>query len=219
MKYAILQKELVVPEVEHLKNAFNVCPELTGIDAQTSANDAYGILLRGLKLEQASVLQDAMLKEGVDTAIVGESELPMLTPGRIGRQAQFDASQLTLFDSMRQPSRVAWPDIMLIASGLVKTRDKQQLMLEIFLRDRAGRFSIDGGVFTYDHLGPRLSEDQPTNFVLLLQDIVQHAPHAGLNRGACAACQKPPELFPYPNKPAFNEELVWMLWRIEQAGR
>ena len=43
MTYAIVQKELVVPELESLKRAFSVWPALTGIDAQTSANDAFGL--------------------------------------------------------------------------------------------------------------------------------------------------------------------------------
>jgi hypothetical protein len=238
MSYAILQKELVVPEVERLKRAFGVWPALTSIDAQTSANDAYGILLRGLDVERASVLRDALLEENVETVVVEESRLPSLPPGRIGRQAELDSAHLTLFDPMRRPTRVAWNDIHLIAAGRVRMREgskarsalaaadpkeeqNQHLLLEIFLREGSGRFSVDGAEFTYDHLGGRLTDDPAVNFVFLVQDLVRNAPHAGLNRGACAACQKPPELFPYPSKQAFQEELTWMLWRIGQleAGK
>jgi len=231
MPYAILQKELVVPDVECLKRAFGVWPALTSIDAQTSANDAYGILLRGLEAEQANALQQALLKEKVETVVVEESRLPSLPPGRIGKQAEFDSAHLTLFDSMRRPSRVAWSDIQLIAAGLVRMREGRKarpgheagepkeeqaghLLLEIFLREGLGRFSIDGADFAYDHLGGRLTDDPNVNFVFLVQDLARNAPHAGLNRGGYAACQKPPELFPYPSKPAFHEELTWMLWRI-----
>ena len=229
MTYAIVQKELVVPELESLKRAFSVWPALTGIDAQTSANDAFGILLRGLELEQASLLQDALLKESVDTVVVEETKLPSLPPGHIGRQAELDEKHLTLYDSMRRALPLAWTEIMFIAAGRVKTREAhaasggrskdeqhQHLMLEIFLRAGAGRFSIAGEEFSYDHLGSQLSGDAAMNFVSFVQELVQHAPHAGLNRGACAACYKPPELFPYPSKQAFNEELTWMLWRIQQ---
>ena len=233
MSYAILQKELVVPEVERLKRAFGVWPALTSIDAQTSANDAYGILLRGLDVERANALREALLKENVETIVVEESRLPSLPPGRIGRQAELDSAHLTLFDPLRRASRVAWNDIHLIASGLVRMREARKprsaheaaepkeeqtghLMLEIFLREGLGRFSVDGKEFAYDHLGGRLTDDPAVNFVFLVQDLARNAPHAGLNRGACAACQKPPELFPYPSKQAFHEELTWMLWRIGQ---
>jgi hypothetical protein len=236
MSYAILQKELVVPDVERLKRAFGVWPELTGIDAQTSANDAYGILLRGLDVDRANALQEALLKEDVETIVVEESRLPSLPPGRIGRQAELDAAHLTLFDPMRRASRVAWNDIHFIAAGLVRSREGSRsaragaepkeeqsgnLMLEFFLREGLGRFSVDGREFNYDHLGGRMTDDPAVNFVFLVQDLARNAPHAGLNRGAWAACQKPPELFPYPNKQAFQEELTWMLWRIGQleAGK
>ncbi len=238
MSYAILQKELVVPDVECLKRAFSVWPALTSIDAQTSANDAYGILLRGLDVERAGVLKDALHKENVETVVVEESRLPSLPPGRIGRQAELDPAHLTLYDPMRRASRVAWNDIHLIAAGLVRMREGRKprpalesvelkedqtrhLILEIFLRDDLGRFSVEGTEFAYDHLGGRLTDDPAVNFVFLVQDLARNAPHAGLNRGAFAACQKPPELFPYPSKQAFQEELTWMLWRIGQleAGK
>jgi hypothetical protein len=108
-----------------------------------------------------------------------------------------------------------------LAAADPKEEQNQHLLLEIFLREGSGRFSVDGAEFTYDHLGGRLTDDPAVNFVFLVQDLVRNAPHAGLNRGACAACQKPPELFPYPSKQAFQEELTWMLWRIGQleAGK
>lgn len=234
MTYAIVQRELVVPELDRLKRAFSVRPEFTGLDAATAAGDAFGILLRGLDLEQADALQSALMRERIDTVVVEEPKLPTLTPGRIGRQAELDAAHLTLFDPMRRAVKVAWADIGLIAAGLVKMREprkprpgldaesKEELLrhlaLEIFLRDGAGRLSIAGDDFDYAHLGQKLSADAAVNFVFLVQQLAQNAPHAGLNRGACAALKKPPELFPYPSKQAFHEELVWMLWRIGQAG-
>ena len=87
MTYAIVQRELIVPELDRLKRAFSVWPALTGIDAQTSANDAFGILLRGLELEQASLLHNALLKEGIETVVVEEAKLPALPPARRRRRA------------------------------------------------------------------------------------------------------------------------------------
>jgi len=51
-----------------------------------------------------------------------------------------------------------------------------------------------------------------------MKDLERNAPDASLNRGAFFACQTPPRLFTYPSKPAFNEKLIWMLWRIERLG-
>jgi hypothetical protein len=250
MTYAILQKELVVPDVEQLRRAFTVSPLLTGLDAQTAASDAYGILLRGLEAEHATTLREALLRERVETEIVDESTLPAIALGKTAKQAAFSPTHLTLYDSLNRPSTVSWKEIMFIAAGYVRTgdvrkhrsaveearlrsaaaslgdtpgaaspEDQYRLLLEIFLHGGTARYSIAADEFAFDHLGERLSDDPAINFVLLVQDLAEKAPDAGLNRGAFMACQHPPELFPYPSKAAFNEELTWMLWKIANLGR
>src|SRR5689334_7745219 len=123
MAFAILQKELVVPDVEQLKRAFAVLPILTSLDAQTAANDAYGIVLRGLDAEQAGKLQAALAHENVETEVVPESKLPVIPPAKIARQVEFQPSHLTLYDSMRRASAVPWGDIMFVAAGYVRMRE------------------------------------------------------------------------------------------------
>jgi hypothetical protein len=246
MRYAIVQKELVVPELVQLQRAFAVAPWLTSLDAQTAFHDAYGILLRGVETESAQALCAALRHEGVETEMVEESRLPAIPRARVGRQAEIQPSHLTLFDSMRHASEIPWSDIMFIAAGYVRLREAgksrvaatepvthtagisqdiaiaakpreeehHHLLLEIFLRDGAIRHSITADEFAFDLLGARRSHDLSVNFVLLLQELAERAPHAGLNRGAFKASQHPPELFPYPSKAAFNEEIIWMLWRI-----
>jgi len=246
MTYAIVQKELVVPELEALKRAFSVSPLLTSLDAQTVANDAYGILLRGVEVGQANALREALLVERIETELVEESKLPVIPPAKVARQAEFHAGHLKLYDSMRHPSEIHWTDIMFIAAGYVRVREMRKqrttpeepslhgagvavdvassvssreeehhrLLLDIFLNAGNARYSITAEEFSFDHLGARMSHDVAVNFVLLLQDLAQAAPHAGLNRGAFKASQRPPELFLYPSKSAFNEEITWMLWRI-----
>jgi hypothetical protein len=247
MAYAIVQKELVVPEVEQLQRAFRVSPDLTRLDAQTAANDAYGILLRGVDPRQADALRDALLRERVEIELVEESKLPVIPSARIIQQVEFHVSHVTLYDPMRRAAEVAWRDIVFIAAGYVRMREVRRhcgaldepgihstgigqetsstshareeehihMVLEIFASGGT-RYSLSADEFIFDHLGARLSNDLAMNFVSLVQDLAREAPHAGLNRGAFKACQQPPELFPYPSKAAFNEELTWMLWRIAQ---
>ena len=250
MTFALVQKELVVPELEQLKRAFTVSPLLTGLDAQTAANDAYGILLRGLEGEQAQALRAALLHEGVETEMVEEGKLPVIPSAKHARQVEFQQTHLTLYDSMRHASEVSWSDIMFIAAGYVRMReasrhrvvsaepvihaagithdltgaakpreeDHHHLLLDIFLNGGAARYSVAADDFVFDHPGARRSGDLAINFVFLVQDLAEQAPHAGLNRGAFKACQHPPELFPYPSKAAFHEEITWMLWRISQLA-
>lgn len=233
MVYAIMQKELVVPELDQLKRAFTVLPQLTDMDAQTVVHDAFGIIMRGLDLESAGLLQSALQLEGVHTEVVEESKLPTFPPAKIVRQIELGSSHLTLYDPMKRVSEVSWGDVMLLAAGLVRTREQhkvkeletiggtrskeevaEHLIIEIFLNSGSARYSVSGDEFVWEHLGARMTEDKPMNFVLTLAELAKRAPQAGMNRGAFLAAQDPPELFPYPSRQMFNEELTWMLWRI-----
>jgi len=252
MAYAIMQKELVLPAVDRLKRAFSIWPALTDLDAQTAANDAYGIILRGLEVEQASALQDALIKEKIETVVVEESELPVIPPAKLVKQVEFMPSHLALYDPMARAFTLSWGEIMFIAAGNVRLqefkrvrtaheepqfhgsgiahdaisgvrgREESQfhLMLEIVLRGGVARYCVTADDFVFNHLGARLTKSLTANFVLLIQDLAQSAPHAGLNRGAFMACNGPEApLFVYPSKAAFYEEMTWMLWRIAQLGR
>ena len=247
MSYAILQRELVVPDVESLKRAFSVSPILRDIDAQNAAHDAYGILLRGLDAENADALQASLQAEGVEIELVKETALPAIPVGRVTKRVSFGPGHLLAFDAMDRPTEVSWGDVNFIAAGYVRTdevikhrsakeeaqlraaaqtpideagllgpgdEERYHMLLEIFLRDGRTRYSISADEFLFDCLGEKLTDDLALNFVALVQMVIAEAPHAGLNRGAFKASQEPPELFPYPSRGAFNEELTWMLWRI-----
>ncbi len=247
MSFAILQKELVVPDVEALKRAFSVSPYLRDIDAQNAAHDAYGVLLRGVDEENAGALQAALQAEGVETELVKESALPAIPLGKVTKRVEFGPAHLLAYDSLNQASDVPWADILFIAAGYVRTgevrkhrsakeeaqlrstatapldesgvlkpgdEERYHMLLEIFLRDGTTRHTIAADEFLFDGLGSRMSDDLALNFVVLIQMLVAQVPHAGLNRGALKASQEPPELFPYPSRASFIEEMTWMLWRI-----
>lgn len=251
MACVLMQRDLDVPDVERLTRAFRVLPELTGLDAQTAANDAYGILLRGLDSEKAGRLQAALREAGIETEIAPESTLPTLTPGRMVRRIELTAEHLTIHDPMGRVVPVAWDQLALIASGNVRVREtrklratleeppshaagiaydtlsdahtkpveNEHLALELFLTDGTSRFTFAMDEFAFDCLAGRLSHDRTHNFMFLIQELEKNTPFASLNRGAFVACQRPPQLFTYPSRPAFNEELIWMLWRMDQLRR
>lgn len=245
MAYAIMQKELAAPPLEQLADAFRVLPTLTALDAQTVVNDAFGILLRGLDLESASALQDALLKKGLETDVVEEAELPALPPARMVKQMEFLPAHLLMYDPMGRSFNLPSRDIMLIAAGNVRlpeykrahgpaeaarqsqdfltegrSRDSAQfhLMLEVVLSGGVSRYSLIADEFVFNHLGGRLTNDTAQNFSLLVRDLAEFAPHAGLNRGAFLICENAKEIFPYPSKPAFFEELTWFLWLTSRVA-
>jgi hypothetical protein len=86
-------------------------------------------------------------------------------------------------------------------------------LLEIFLTGGI-RYSInaDKAPLLFTYLADRRTKDLSHNFNLVVQDLVRHAPHAALNRGANSAAENPDLPFFYPNKIAFYHELIWLLW-------
>jgi hypothetical protein len=249
MAYALLQKELLPPTVDQLKRAFSVWPALTEIDAQTAANDAFGVLLKGLELEQANLLHDSLNKESVETEVVKESDLPAIPPAKVVKQIEFMATHLSMFDPMKRHIELAWDDLALIAAGNVRlpemrrvktshgesqvpgaaaenlsvAKSKEEahyhLMLELILLDGAGRYSITADDFDFDCLGSKVTANREENFTLLVWELEHYAPYVSLNQGAYLICKESQPPFKYPSKAAFWEELTWMLWRIAQAKK
>ena len=236
MPFAIMQKELLAPSVEHLARAFRSLENLTALDAQTAANDAFGILWRGLDVEGASAMQDALMKQSIEVEVVEESELPVLPPSKVIKQIEFLPGQLSMYDPMGRVFALPWSDLMVIAAGNVHLRDyrkaayspaeaahnnevprgheKLHLMLELVLAGGVARYSMIADEFVFNHLGARLTKDMARNFEAVVRELSENASHAGLNRGAFLICQNEKDIFTYPNKAAFFEEITWFLWRI-----
>jgi hypothetical protein len=240
MPFAIMQKELLAPPVEHLARAFRSLPNLTALDAQTAAGDAFGILWRGLDVEGASAMQDALMKQSIEVEVVEESDLPVLPPSKVIKQMDFLPSQLSMYDPMGRAFSLPWSDLMLIAAGNVRLRDYRgkghspaeaahnqrpedrgeenlHLMLELVLAGGVARYSMIADEFVFNHLGARLTKETARNFEFVVRELAEKAPHAGLNRGAFLICQNETEIFNYPSKAAFFEEIIWFLWRIGTA--
>lgn len=247
MPYAIMQQELSPVSADQLSRAFKVLPALTAIDAQNMANDAYGIIIRGLDVIDASALQDALFQEAVQTEVVDESELPVIPPAKLVKQIELLPAHLSMYDPMGRTFTLAWSDISLIAAGTVRVEEIRKargghddiphfgsalspeagsesrakgshfhLWLEIVLTGGISRYSIKADDFVFNHLVERLSPQLASNFKMLVQDLIQYAPHAGLNRGAYLVSENSDEVFTYPSKSAFFEEMTWMLWRMAQ---
>jgi len=123
MAYALLQKRLATNEVEKLKRAFRAVPTLSEIDAHNAAHEAYGFFLRGLDVESASALQDALFREGVGTWVVPESELPAIPPAKVIQQVELMSQHLTMHDPMRRSYYVPWQEILLLAAGEVRLQE------------------------------------------------------------------------------------------------
>jgi hypothetical protein len=88
-----------------------------------------------------------------------------------------------------------------------------------------GEIIISGAALRYSFTADRLlihtppaarAESEAANFGLFVRELIRHSPHAGLNRGASSLAREAPEIFSYPSKNAFHEEIVWMLWQAKK---
>ncbi|HEY0456731.1 MAG TPA: hypothetical protein VGE41_10180 [Verrucomicrobiae bacterium] len=249
MAYAVLQKDLVAPDLEALKRASRVLPGLQAMDAKLLFQQVYGVLIKGLEYMDANAFHEALAGEGIDAVVLDETHLPTVPIAKIIRQIEFLPAQLNMHDPMGRVYGLPWQDIMFVAAGkvrmqefrrgksgfeepqafgsgitvesLTEQRPKEQSqyhsLLEIFLIGGILRYSIDAHQFSFPAAGSKYSDNAQQNLAVLLKDLLEFAPHAGLNRGACLLTQNVDELFCYPSKANFHEELVWMLWRIGQA--
>jgi len=95
----------------------------------------------------------------------------------------------------------------------LKEEEKPHLLLEIYLDVAPVRSHADAHEVRYNYLGPRLQSRALNNFPLLVADLAKFATAASLNRGAQSISHDPAKTFQYPNRHAFEEEIVWLLWR------
>jgi hypothetical protein len=246
MGYAILQAGLDIPPVDKLKRAFRSVPFLTDIDAYTLARDGYGILVKHLTSADASALQGALRVEGVETFLVEEDQLPVLPQSKLVHRSDCLPEALLIYDPLGRPFPLEWQHLMLIAAGRVQlrcslrvespnlfsksgrngfsTREerireevKDHWILELVLNRAVMRYILDADKFNFQYLGERRARSVEENFKLLVQDLVRYAPAAACNRGAFYLKQNQTLPFSYPSQNAFNEELIWLLWRMGQT--
>jgi len=90
-----------------------------------------------------------------------------------------------------------------------------RLVMEIILSGAVMRYSVVAEHFNYAYLGERMRRSSEENFALLTQDLMARAPHAILNRGAYYLRDQATDPMSYPTRNAFNEEIIWLLWRAQ----
>jgi hypothetical protein len=96
-------------------------------------------------------------------------------------------------------------------------RDREEknrrLLLEILLEVSPGRYRATAHKFNYGYLGPRQARGKSANFALMVGDLMRLATSASLNRGVVGLGQDPPQTLEYPTRHAFEEEILWVLWK------
>ena len=93
------------------------------------------------------------------------------------------------------------------------------LLMEIVLTRGVMRYSVSAEKFNFSYLGDRMTRNVSQNFQTLARDLAGFAPHAVLSLGMTSLVKEGTELVRYPSKNAFFEEIIWNIWRMQQARR
>jgi hypothetical protein len=108
-----------------------------------------------------------------------------------------------------------------VVSHDLKEERHDRWLLEFFITGAALRYNMNADVarpMLFQGLGERLTKDLAVNFKLLVQDMMNGAPNAAVNRGAYYLRDNGTEPFYYPAKKAFYDEIIWLLWKMKPAG-
>jgi hypothetical protein len=167
--FAVVQRSLEIPEVGKLKRAFQSVKCLTAADAHTLANDAFGILVKNLPVNDAMTLQGALSAEGIETALVLQNELPQLPPIKFVRRLDCAPESLLVYDPIGRTIPVPWGHVMLIAAGDVRTQD--------FERIEVSRPVVRTDAFGFRHVDTvrDVRTKEGLNFYLLLEIVLTRA--------------------------------------------
>ncbi len=91
-----------------------------------------------------------------------------------------------------------------------------QFLLDIFLAGGTARFQIEAESFLFKYTVDRPELALEQRFSLLVNLLIERAPHTVLNRGAFQIRQGAARVMAYASKAALFEESSWLLWLLAQ---
>jgi hypothetical protein len=113
-----------------------------------------------------------------------------------------------------QPAMGVWPKK--IVESVRKLEAGSELILEIVLTDGATRYEVNAAQFPFKYVVDRPEFSTVEKFVWLVREIARRATGALLNRGACEVREGIALVRGYPNRQAFADEMLWLLWNSRQ---
>lgn len=242
MAYALLQQTIDAPTLDQVRTALKQTIDLNlpvvPADASGIINDSFGVLVQKLNAIQAERLQAAFSSVGYETIVVDEQDIFDLPPVKQYSRIDPTDQAMVLYDLYGRAQSVAWPDVLVVACGLIgkvktvqheevvsQTSDgaaltmvrfeevkSQDMTLEMLLACDPMRVRINPHACNYAYLGDRRSDRSEENFFRLVGDIAGRAQRAVLNRGTRSIIAATNTVAVYPFQKSFNEELSWTVW-------
>jgi hypothetical protein len=241
--YAVLQNSLEqCIDRGTLEEAVMATEELSPPDCARLVRELFGIVATNLSEADALALQSALQARQISTEVVEESALPVLPLPRHVRALNLRDKGIELIDLYNQMTSWEWPHIVFAAGGgmlhlrevqkqrlapvgggrdgiraVIVTRHQSEkfpeFRLELFLpadSPRAQWVLTRDSVLTVNDTHIRLrDEDQLASLLAALGNAL--APEQ-INFGIKRVMANEP--FTYPSVHAFEEEIIWSLYRM-----
>jgi hypothetical protein len=194
-----------------------------GIETEVVCQTALPALPNSKVIRSMEIASNTLtLRDCLQHAVkIGVHDLKLLAAGSV-RLAAFARERKEV-----EETRVEWVHCYHAVFPIVKRetrvrhveREAEQwaLRAEILCPIVTQCFIIEGEDFDYSCLGSAMTEDVATNFCILIRELAAKFSPPLLSRGVSSIIGDPPEFAYYPNKDAFRDELIWLLWR-EQAS-
>lgn len=224
-----------------LRGALSDESRFTPADAPGILNDGYGILMDQLRYDEAQALRRHLASAGYSAEVVDHDDLFSLPPSKGTNRMIPGDDGLVVFDVLGRESIVPWSAVLVIAAGYIgKAASKKtweivpgasdvyggpvymvniesltefEPELHLLLEIDPLRLRVNGRRFHYGYLGGRMTNNAEVNFLTLVRDLVERAPHAVLTSGTESIVSSDDHVTVYPMNRCFEEELVWQVWR------
>ncbi len=136
----------------------------------------------------------------------------------VGSVRQLDIAQTVTYENQHDFNLVQGVHQEVVRDVRTSLHENVPWLIEIILTGGAMRFQAEGAQLAWGYLFKHAPPQLLPRLVALVQLLVKHAPHAMLNRGALALRDGSDGGVAYASRPAFSDELAWMLWRAQQPG-
>ncbi len=110
---------------------------------------------------------------------------------------------------------------MMQTSTSASTQERQvwRWTADLFLAGGAARFSLRADQIHFLDSRPQGEAERLSAFLELLRTIATHSRQALLNRVAFSLREGQTDTIAYPSRNAYQEELLWLLWRLKRVDR
>jgi len=195
-----------------------------GVPVEIVAEARLPVLPPGKTIHRIQITPEAML---IDHLIRGTVPIPwdqvfVIAAGSV--QLATLIHEQRIVENPRQGLRALRPTLFDIPSSGYEVESSSKvvsdwyLRAEILLAGASGRYSIEAENFNFVPLGEGVTRDLAADFCLLVRRLAAQAPKALLSRGAAAIRSDPCEFVYYARKNAFQDDIIWVLWRAQSAA-